>query len=205
MIKRIITHSGVFHADEVFAIAALRLIEDTEFPVLRTRDPQELSESKADPETVVVDVGSVYDPSLNNFDHHQREGAPEPRANGVPYSSFGLIWKHFGTTYCSKRVADKVDFLLVQKVDALDCGYGGRVEQVTISDFISWHNTEEADLINECFEEALLVARKALTLCIERAYRQVDNETAICDRIYLSVKGIRSRNELLRQIQQSGM
>lgn len=31
------------------------------------------------------------------FDHHQR-GAPE-REDGQAYSSFGLIWRHFGLDY----------------------------------------------------------------------------------------------------------
>ena len=44
-----------------------------------------------------LDVGGSYDAEARIFDHHQR-GAPL-RPDGQPYSSFGLIWKHYGLDY----------------------------------------------------------------------------------------------------------
>ena len=82
----VVTHNGNFHADDVFSIAVLKHVLPT-FKLVRTRD-KALIES-AD---YVIDVGGEYDPETNRFDHHQRGGAGE-RENGIPFSSFGLVWK----------------------------------------------------------------------------------------------------------------
>ena len=113
----IATHDGSFHADEVFAIAALGLLGDP-IEVLRTRDRETLA--RAD---LRVDVGFRYDPATGDFDHHQRE-FDGMRANGIRYASFGLIWREFGARVCDgdQDVADAVDASLVQGVDANDTG-----------------------------------------------------------------------------------
>jgi uncharacterized UPF0160 family protein len=113
----IATHDGSFHADEVFAIAALGLLGGP-IEVLRTRDRESLA--RAD---VRVDVGFRYDPATGDFDHHQRE-FDGMRANGIRYASFGLIWRAFGARVCDgdQEVADAVDASLVQGVDANDTG-----------------------------------------------------------------------------------
>jgi uncharacterized UPF0160 family protein len=113
----IATHDGSFHADEVFAVAALGLLGGP-LEVVRTRDRDALA--RAD---VRVDVGFRDDPSSGDFDHHQRDfgGA---RENGVRYASFGLVWREFGARICDgdQEVADGVDATLVQPVDANDTG-----------------------------------------------------------------------------------
>jgi uncharacterized UPF0160 family protein len=113
----IATHDGSFHADEVFAIAALGLLGEP-IEVLRTRDREALA--RAD---VLVDVGFRHDPSTGDFDHHQREFSGV-RANGIRYASFGLIWSEYGVRVCEgdQEVADAVDASLVQGVDANDTG-----------------------------------------------------------------------------------
>jgi uncharacterized UPF0160 family protein len=113
----IATHDGSFHADDVFAIAALGLL-GPQVSVTRTRDPDVLA--RAD---IRVDVGFRYDPSTGDFDHHQREFG-EVRDNGVRYASFGLIWREFGARVCEgdQDVADAVEATLVQSVDANDTG-----------------------------------------------------------------------------------
>lgn len=70
MIKKIITHDGLFHADEVMAIA---LIYETigEIPVERTRNIS--AEDKDDVDVWIIDVGGEYIPSEGLFDHHQDE------------------------------------------------------------------------------------------------------------------------------------
>lgn len=136
----VVTHHGIFHADEIFAIAALTIFRTPAyaspvFEVMRTRDRAALTEAIGNRDIVVLDVGGEYSSKNLNFDHHQREGKPDPRPNGVPYSSFGLIWKHFGpeivSALCSGRVvgsvntqkiADDLDESLVQIIDAVDCG-----------------------------------------------------------------------------------
>lgn len=73
MIKQIITHSGQFHADEVFAIALLRQLFG-DIPVERTRDIS--TELIQDPEVWVLDVGKIFDPEISCFDHHQNKELP---------------------------------------------------------------------------------------------------------------------------------
>lgn len=114
---RIATHNGSFHADEVFAIAALGLLAEP-FDVTRTRDRDEIAAAD-----VRVDVGFESDPGAGAFDHHQRGGAGA-RDNGVQYASFGLVWRAFGARVCGgdADVAARVDEVLVQGVDAQDTG-----------------------------------------------------------------------------------
>lgn len=69
MITKIITHNGRFHADEVFAIALLKI-------VLKNKTIEIIRKSKVekyeleDLKICVVDIGAAYAPDLNNFDHH---------------------------------------------------------------------------------------------------------------------------------------
>ncbi len=117
----IATHDGTFHADEVFAFAAIPCDKN----IIRTRDTEKIREAD-----VRIDVGGEYDHESLSYDHHQKGGAGV-RENGVPYASFGLVWKHLGEDYCSFRCADEnvervaklVDEELVQKIDAVDTGY----------------------------------------------------------------------------------
>lgn len=61
------THSGTFHCDEVLAVFLLgQLPEFQNHKLLRTRDQQLLDQCD-----IVVDVGSVFDPTKKRYDHHQ--------------------------------------------------------------------------------------------------------------------------------------
>ena len=114
---RIITHNGTFHIDELMAVASLEIFFDGKpYEVIRTRDPEVMKTGD-----YIVDVGGVYDPSIHRYDHHQKGGAGE--RDGVPYSSFGLVWKHFGEAICgSKEVAAGIERRLVYPVDLADNG-----------------------------------------------------------------------------------
>lgn len=114
---RVVTHDGSFHADEVFAIAALTLVDPT-VEVVRSRDRNVLAGAD-----LRVDVGFRDEPAAGDFDHHQRDFDRE-RPNGVRYASFGLIWREYGARVCDgdEAVADTVDATLVAPVDANDTG-----------------------------------------------------------------------------------
>ena len=118
MIK-IVTHDAKFHTDDVFAVATLLILLGKEnCEVTRTRDEEVIKTGD-----YVVDVGQIYDESLNKFDHHQAGGAGE-RENGIPYASFGLVWKKFGEEVCgSKVISGNIDKYIVQQIDAIDNGY----------------------------------------------------------------------------------
>jgi uncharacterized UPF0160 family protein len=115
--KILVTHPGSFHADDLFATAVLSIVFDGHIKIIRTRDQEIIK--KAD---IVYDVGGIYDPENNCFDHHQKGGAGQ-RKNGIPFSSFGVIWKKYGEQICgSKEVADRIDRKIVQPIDAGDNG-----------------------------------------------------------------------------------
>jgi uncharacterized UPF0160 family protein len=114
---QVATHDGSFHADEVFAVAALHLLGEP-VTLTRTRDRERLAAAD-----VRVDVGFGDDAAGGDFDHHQR-GFDRRRANGVGYASFGLVWAAHGARACGgdQEVADLVDATLVQPIDAADTG-----------------------------------------------------------------------------------
>ncbi len=138
---KVATHDGSFHADDVFAIAVLRL-RTPDLEIVRTRDTDVIAACDAR-----VDVGLHSDPATGDFDHHQKGGAGA-RENGIPYASFGLVWRAYGAEVCdgNAQVAAEVDGYLVQGIDALDCGVTltqsliGDVRPMTISDLIGAMN-----------------------------------------------------------------
>jgi len=92
-ITHLVTHSGGFHADELLSSVVLTHVFP-EAELRRSRDRQWLVPSA---DKIIFDVGGAYDAKAQIFDHHQRPGPL--RSDGQPFSSFGLIWAHYGRTY----------------------------------------------------------------------------------------------------------
>ena len=193
---RIVTHSGTFHVDDLFAVATLQLLhgfEQTE--VLRSRDPEVWAQGD-----YVLDVGNVYDPSTKRYDHHQHGGAGS-RLNGAPYSALGLVWKHHGEELCgSKEIAEKIDHDMVVPIDFADNGievYAPAHEGV--HPFLIHHvlfvmrpTWKEGDLHDERFMELLPLARRIIereivmvrdgmeaTQFVEQAYAEAQDKRII--------------------------
>lgn len=105
-----LTHDGVFHADDCFAGAVLRMYDPT-VEIVRSRGIQVMAD-------IVFDVGG------GTYDHHQR-GGNGARPNGIPYAAFGLIWRDYGAIICGDNtaLAAEVDRTLVQAIDAHDNGF----------------------------------------------------------------------------------
>ena len=174
MSQTIITHDGKFHADDVFAVAAL-LCLTPQGKVLRTRDTKSIAGGD-----FVVDVGGVYDEKTNRFDHHQVGGAGvRQHADAViPYAAFGLVWKKFGEKLAGTvEIAKRVDAVLVAPIDANDNGIDlstpaiQGVSTYEMSDAIrafipTWQ--EDAD-INASFNEAVGFAKRIIGREIKRA------------------------------------
>lgn len=187
---RIATHSGSFHADEILAIAVLRLVHD-DVEVVRTRDRETFEAAD-----VRIDLGHRYDPGAGDFDHHQRGGAGE-RPNGIRLASFGLVWRAYGPQACGgdEEVAALVDASLVQGVDANDTGQTVStptvpgVAQMTVSGVLggfnpTWEEPDDPASVDARFAEALDVAEGILrreiagAAAIARAQRIVADAVA---------------------------
>ncbi len=176
----IATHNGNFHADDVFSIAALKHVFPS-FNLVRTRDVDIIANAD-----IVLDVGGEYDADAGRFDHHQRGGAGE-RENGIPYSSFGLVWQKYGLDICdgNQKVANAVDAGLVSTIDADDCGYGERAEGISLSRTISMFNPswqEEADF-DAGFDEAVEFASRLLTRFIASAKAGISAKSIVAKAI----------------------
>lgn len=114
---KIATHNKHFHPDDVFAVATLTIYLKQPVEIIRTRDMAIIKNAD-----YVVDVGIEYDENKNRFDHHQKEGAGI-RTNGIPYASFGLVWKKYGNSVCgSEDVARIIEKKIVEPIDAEDNG-----------------------------------------------------------------------------------
>lgn len=66
--KRIISHPPPRHLDDWLSIIILRYVENIELIEYISEINQDILD---DVNTFVVDIGNVYDPNKNNFDHHQ--------------------------------------------------------------------------------------------------------------------------------------
>ncbi|MBF8984673.1 MYG1 family protein [Lutibacter sp. B2] len=116
--KRIGTHDGKFHADEVMATAILNTIFIPE--LTRTRNKK-----------ILDGLDIVYDVHGGELDHHGIDKVL--RENGIPFSSCGLVWHKFGKDVVRFKddalneqeideVFNFVDRSLIEGIDALDNG-----------------------------------------------------------------------------------
>lgn len=166
---KIVTHSGSFHTDEVFACAILSLLHGGNVEIVRSRDKDVWATGD-----YVVDVGYVYDPIAKRFDHHQ-EGGAGARENGIPYSALGLVWKEYGEKLTGDKItADRIDKKLVQPVDAADCGIDTfNLTELGVFPYILHHvvssfrptwkeESEGIATFDEGFKRAILVAKDVL-------------------------------------------
>ncbi|MFH1366020.1 MAG: MYG1 family protein [Patescibacteria group bacterium] len=178
--KKLITHNGSFHADDIFACATISLMLEKAgqgFEIFRTRDSEIINSGD-----YVFDVGGIYDEQNNKFDHHQKGGAGS-RANKIEYSSFGLVWKKFGAGLSgSEKVAEMVDRKLVSPIDAGDNGinlYKNNFEKVlpyTVDDVFSiFFGTALEDLNkDEQFLKAVIWAEEILKREIKKNNDQIE-------------------------------
>ena len=140
----LITHSGTFHADEVFSTIVLKNILDKEIFLCRTNFVNV---------DLVNDAAVVYDIGGGFLDHHQLGGNGE-RANGIKYASFGLVWREYGKKFLEivgsqfiDEVWESIEYKLVQAIDAVDNGQLNVIKEdgyivYTISDYISTFNVK---------------------------------------------------------------
>ncbi len=128
----LLTHSGQFHADDIFSTALLNLYFKKKEPNTKVKCKRSIKKEDIDKADIVYDIGLIYNPKKLRFDHHQNDTGLI-RSNGIPYAAFGLLFKHFGHELISlisgeknkkvlAEIFDIVEKKLIQHIDAMDNG-----------------------------------------------------------------------------------
>jgi len=185
----LVTHSGGFHADELLSSVILTRL----FPqarIKRSRSPDWITPAA---DRIIYDVGGAYDAEARIFDHHQR-GAPL-RDDGQPYSSFGLIWKHYGRDYLAaagvpaahvEAIQATIDNNFVLPVDLMDNGAlspSGPLSGLMLPSLLEtlkpdFDNTDpEAEDV--AFHNALAIARSFVEAAIARSAAKLRAESVV--------------------------
>jgi uncharacterized UPF0160 family protein len=167
--KKVGTHDGRFHADEVMATAILKEVFDIE--LTRTRNSE-----------ILKKLELIYDIGNGEFDHHQLE--KEYRENGTPYAACGLIWRKFGrAAIISKHpeITDRdvenvfryTDTILIEGIDAVDNGIKTTeniIPTMCISSIIGGYNPtwDSPASVDEAFNDAVSFASDILDNVVDQ-------------------------------------
>lgn len=128
----LLTHSGQFHADDIFSTALLNVYYRHKDKKIKVKCKRSIKKEDIDKADIVYDIGLIYNPKKLRFDHHQNDSSLT-RENSIPYAAFGLVFKHFGPELISiiskeknkKVIAEIFEIIekkLVQHIDAMDNG-----------------------------------------------------------------------------------
>lgn len=168
-----ITHSGTFHADDIFSTIFLAKFQ--EVFLFRTNEYNKISNNNQ----IVFDIG------CGEFDHHG--DSAKVRANGVKYCAFGLLFEKFGRKYLKEKQVEDIeevyqmylkDFIL--QIDAIDNGiFPARPKDyniLTLSSIIELYNPtwKEAKDTNATFLEAIQIGN----LIFERIEKRILDKLA---------------------------
>jgi len=114
----VVTHDGLFHADEVFSIALLRLFHKN-INIVRTRDKELLRQAISNKKVFVLDAGFIYNQNMLNFDHHQND-APD----GL--STVSMVFFYLFPDYNNDLLLKKVYNRLIVGINDWDLGKADR-------------------------------------------------------------------------------
>lgn len=198
-ITHLVTHSGGFHADELLSSVILTRLHPGA-TIIRTRDAGWISPA---PERVIYDVGRDFDPARLIFDHHQKN--PPLRADGQPYSSFGLIWRQFGQDYLRalnlpeghlEGVHADFDTDFVRPIDLVDNGAlspTGPLADLSLPMLLESlkpvFDDDTADAEDRAFHGALAIARAFVEAAIARKAAKRRAEAVVRDAIHAAGEG----------------
>lgn len=197
----LVTHSGGFHADELLSSVILtRLFPEAK--IVRSRAPEWITPGAG---RVIYDVGGAYDAEAQIYDHHQR-GAPL-REDGQPYSSFGLIWKHYGRDYLAASDVPEVhveavhasfDRSFVLPVDLVDNGalspsIAGPLAGLTLPALLETlkpvFDETDPDADERAFHAALAIARSFVEASVGRSAAKLRAEAVVHQAIVATGEG----------------
>ena len=138
---QVVTHDGIFHADELLAYAALSIAYGRDnVGIIRTRDAEVLAKATQDENVWVVDVGDDFNPSMLNFDHHMRDFDVTNR-HGNKLSSFGMVVEALLRRDFFNEVKESL-LKFSNKVDMLDNGVKKAEDLLFLSVLSSYSDNE---------------------------------------------------------------
>ena len=145
------THSGKFHADDVFSYALLLYLNPAITITRGNKVPKDFD-------------GIVFDIGRGKYDHHQKNS--RIRENGIPYAAFGLLWEELGKEILGEELAAKFDESFIQPLDNND-NTGEKNELATlIENFNPSWDVENGE--NEAFSRAVQTAGMILVNMFEK-------------------------------------
>lgn len=157
--RKIITHDGVFHADEVLAIALIHVLVNERIPVERTRTIS--AEDINDRSVWIVDVGGQRNSQLNNYDHHQ-DGT-------LPASCMLILDELTAWGQCSYELYDEL-LNSFQTVSDIDCNGPTEMNGFQFNSLIKTFNA-----LDNGFQIALDVAKNYIRACQATADKAVES------------------------------
>jgi len=163
MTKNIATHNKVFHADEVTAVALLKIFTDDDIVVHRIdHDTEDFSDYD-----MVIDISKTFD-GKKYFDHHQNKGGK---------SSAGLIWEYLGVQEDYPKISK-----LIRLVDDNDVGIQ-KAKPFEYSNLLKCYNHSNiyGDEQNKQFDKAVNFAKTVLISMVEFADSLKDSQKIIAD------------------------
>jgi len=179
--NRVVTHSTIFHADDVFGAAMCHLISPG-IKIIRTLDPEQY----ADDETLIFDIG------MGEYDHHQPDKAFRPMTDGyytdkdgmrqpIPYCGFGLLWRDFGHILCPDPMTwQRVDRELVIPIDKTDNG----IDKNPLSKMIGNMNpTWEEIILDKNQNLAFMMAESLAYVLLNHTIRQANSMVHAIDKV----------------------
>ena len=172
------THAGVFHADDVFSAAFLKMLN----PHITI---ERVLEAPADNDDVII-----FDIGRGRYDHHQNGKELRSFDDGyywdkdriqrqIPYCSFGLLWRDYGRLLCpAEKAWKKVDRDLVIGIDKNDNGCCSNTLSAAIGTLNPVWDDKES-IPDECFGMAEVLATQILRGYIEKANAEARAETLV--------------------------
>lgn len=201
-VDALVTHSGRFHADDLLAYGLLSTLF-SEARLVRTRDSRLID--KLEGASIIFDVGDVFDVARRRFDHHQPGRAL--REDGVPYSSFGLVWQAYGRDFLrivlpgadgdADEIHDRACAGFVRDIDAGDNGQTGAefaplMHRLTLPLLLETLapdlDAPDPEIEDAAFEAAAAIAKTLFIGTLKKIHREVVAETivknAIANRVH---------------------
>ncbi len=149
-----VTHSGTFHADDIFSTVLLEYIFDDLY-IFRTYEITAKNDSR-----IYYDIGG------GKFDHHHNHNN-KMRNEFIPYASFGLLWEEYAKTFLEKIGCNNIEYVskyvidnLITCIDAVDNGVFYNCDMYNILDV-----SKIISLFNPRYDEEIDSDTKFIEAC----------------------------------------